>query len=203
VRDSVAVTSIFPFLNAIKAAHPGEVFQLDQLVQAQGIAPVSGDFGAGETNDAGDPDVLPIHAPLSVNGAFVNLCSTNAFESFQTGSPNKLGSRRLLRFTPPAAGPVTITVTALSIPAGAYADPDFRLSRQGLFGTSGAAPTALCEDNATGSNNPGSCVETASIALPATEHVLEIYEWTNTNDTSDPEFPPIGKTCFEVKVTQP
>jgi hypothetical protein len=31
--------------------------------------------------------------------------------------------------------------------------------------------------------------------------VLELYEWTNTNRTDDPDYPPIGRTCFEVTVT--
>jgi hypothetical protein len=37
--------------------------------------------------------------------------------------------------------------------------------------------------------------------LTAGDHVLEVYEWTNTAD--DAQFPPIGRTCFDVRVTQP
>jgi hypothetical protein len=42
-----------------------------------------------------------------------------------------------------------------------------------------------------------------TISLPSVEHVLEIEEWTNTNDSDDPDYPPIGRTCFDVTVTQP
>ena len=47
------------------------------------------------------------------------------------------------------------------------------------------------------------CVESATMPLQAQEHVLEIEEWTNTNDSNDPDYPPIGRTCFNVTVMQP
>ena len=50
---------------------------------------------------------------------------------------------------------------------------------------------------------PSTCVETATIPVVQDSYVLEIYEWTNTNDTDDADFPPIGTTCFNVLVTQP
>ena len=48
---------------------------------------------------------------------------------------------------------------------------------------------------------PEACVETFSPTLLVGEHILEVYEWTNTNALDD-EDPPIGRTCFDVTVTR-
>jgi hypothetical protein len=205
VADSTAVTSIFPFLSAVKAANPADQAALDVFAGSQNIGPVSTEFGDGETNNAGNAsDVLPIYSVLTVNDVNpVNVCSTDAFTSGVSGSANKLSSRRFIRFTPPAAGNVTITAIATSIPSGEFADPDFYVHRQGVIGAGFGPPSAACEDIA----NPGwvesDCDEVAVLALAAVEHVLEVEEWSNTNDTDDPDFPPIGRTCFNVTVTQP
>jgi hypothetical protein len=198
------VTSIFPFLAAFKADHPSDQALLDTLAADQSIGSVADDFGDNETNDASSLDVLPIYAEIPVDGSVVNLCSTDEFKSTSTGSTNKLGSRRFLRFTPPASGLVTMTMTATSIPPNQYADPDFVVHRQGPYTRSDSAPSDLCKNNATGTGVPASCVETMTLSLTPVEHVLEIYEWTNTNDLeTDPDYPPIGRTCFDVTVTQP
>jgi hypothetical protein len=56
---------------------------------------------------------------------------------------------------------------------------------------------------ATGGGPPSNCVETGAITIVPDEFVVEVFEWSNTNDTTDPEYPPIGDTCFDVRVTQP
>jgi hypothetical protein len=48
---------------------------------------------------------------------------------------------------------------------------------------------------------PEACEEEFSPTLAVGEHVLELYEWTNTNALDDPD-PPIGRTCFDVTVTR-
>ena len=203
VATTTAVTSVFPFLNAIKADHPADNVALDLLAASQEIGSISTDFGESATNNTGSADVLPIYTALTVNGPAVNLCSTDEFSSGITGATNKLSSRRFIRFTPPATGGVTITQTATSIPDGDYADPDFWVHRQGRLAASIGPPNDACTNTADASWVPGNCVESASLALTAVEHVLEIEEWTNTNADDDPEFPPIGRTCFDVTVTQP
>ncbi len=203
VRTTRALTSIFAFLNRFKRANVADQAALDLLAADQAIASITTDFGENETNDAGSADVLPVYADISVNGAPVNVCSTDEFTSDATGSVNKLGSRRFLRFTPPSAGSVTITMTATSIPAGNFADPDFELYRQGWFSESTGPPSMACEDVAALGWSPGDCVETASVSLVASEHIIDAYEWTNTNESDDPDYPPIGRTCFDVRVTQP
>lgn len=211
VAESSAVTSIFPLINRVKLDHPADQAMLDLLAADQSIGSIATDFGDNETNDAGSADVLPIYADLVVNsGVPVNVCSTDEFTSSSTGARNKLSSRRFVRFTPPASGIVTIRVEATEIPMTApptpvqqFADPDFFVHNQGPIAVSEGAPSAACEDTGNAAWVPADCSEVAVTPLAAVEHVLEVYEWTNTNDTDDPDYPPIGRTCFDITVTQP
>ena len=204
VPPSRALPMLFPFWRAIKDARPGDQVVLDQLTTAQSVSPVADHYGTGETNSAGSVHVLPVYTPITLNNPTpVNLCSTNEFVSGQSGAVNKLGSRRFLRFSSSISNTVTVTMTATSIPAGEFADPDFILHRGQSFIPSTAAPSAACQANATGGGVPSSCVETATIPTPVDDYVLEVYEWTNTNDTDDAQYPPIGTTCFDILVTQP
>jgi hypothetical protein len=70
--------------------------------------------------------------------------------------------------------------------------------RRGFVAASEAAPDEVSCTAAM----PEGCSETFSRSLLAGEHVLEVYEWTNT-EPDDSEYPPIGRTCFDVTVTQP
>jgi hypothetical protein len=101
-----------------------------------------------------------------------------------------------VRFAVATPGEHAITVRALA-PLNAAADPDVRLHiGAGQVLVSEEPKPPLCV-----ANSPQECVETFNPILPAGEHVLEVYEWTNTNSLSDPE-PPIGRTCFAVTVTR-
>lgn len=200
-RTTPVVTSVFPFINAIKARNAAAVAAIDALLGVHDIEPIIDDYGSTEDN-TGNPasaDVLPIYTQLAVNGGVVPVCSTDAFSSGVTGSTNKLGSRRYLRFGANVAGNHTMTATTTSAPASEITDPDMVLHRAGPLWLSDDAPTAACVPNAL-----DQCTESFSLALQGgTEYVLEIYEWTNTNASDDPDDPPIGRACFDVEVTQP
>ncbi len=198
-RTTTALTSLFPFVNAIKTNNPGAAAAIDALLGVHNIEPIIDDYGSTEDSagNPSSPDVLPIYSDITVNGGAVNVCSTDDFSASQTGSVNKLGSRRYLRFQPSIAGTHTITVTTTSAPPGERTDPDIWLHRAGPIAFSDAAPTAACTPDA-----PEQCVETLSQSLQSgAEYVIEVYEWTNTND-SDSDDPPIGLACFDVEVTR-
>jgi hypothetical protein len=200
-RMNPVITSLFPFMNAIKARNASSVAAIDALLGVHDIEPIVDDYGSTE-NNAGNPasaDVLPIYTQLTVNGGPVNVCSTDDFSSNFTGSINKLGSRRYLRFATVVAGNHTMTATTTSAPANEITDPDMVLHRAGPLWVSDDAPTAACVPGAL-----GQCVESFSRPLPGgTEYFLEVHEWTNTNASDDPNNPPIGRACFDVEVTQP
>jgi hypothetical protein len=195
---AVSPASIFTFVNALKAANPGSASLIDALVVSQAITAISDEYGSTETNDGNGAipqDVLPIYTPISVNAPTpVNVCSTDEFTS-TTGAAAKLGARRYLRFNASVQATYTFSAVATSIPVGESADPDLVLHRSGELQTSEGPPAANCS-----AATPANCSETFSSALTPGDYVLEVYEWTNTED--DAQFPPIGRTCFDVRVQQ-
>jgi hypothetical protein len=202
-RMTLALPSVFPFVHALKTVRPADVVLIDGLTSSQQIAAVTDVYGTGQTN-FGIPtqrtplevsrDFSTVYDSIVVGATLENVCSLNDYTSALTGAENKLASRRFVRFAVTSPGPHTITVRAQA-PLNAAADPDLVLHRgalQPLVSESAPSCTAATPDD---------CVETFSPTLQVGEHVLEIYEWTNTNALDDPE-PPIGRTCFEVTVTQ-
>jgi hypothetical protein len=200
-RVTVAMTSLFPFIDALVADNPGSEAAIDALLDYHDVEPVADEYGSGEDN-SGNPasaDVLPVYTELMINGGAANLCSSNEFESTFTGSSNKLGSRRYARFQANVSGTHTFTATTTEAPPGETTDPDVWLHQASLHFVSQDGPTQACTDG-----DLDACIEEFAIQLNAGEdYVLEIYEWTNTNASDDPDNPPIGRACFDVEITQP
>lgn len=203
-RTTRALTSVFPFIHALKTARPADQPLIDSLTTSQRIAPVTDEYGTGQTNfgiPTGDrseqevrADFSTVYDSLAVGTTLQNVCSLVDYTSRETGGENKLASRRFVRFTVTNPGRHTITVRArgpLTVPA----DPDVVLHFGGMTIESSAPPNCTAAA-------PETCVETFSPVLDAGEHVLEVYEWTNTNPLDDPDYPPIGRTCFDVTVTR-
>ncbi|HEX6993820.1 MAG TPA: carboxypeptidase-like regulatory domain-containing protein [Gammaproteobacteria bacterium] len=200
------LTSIFAFADALRRRLPEHRAEIDALLAANAIGPFADAYGTGEAN-AGWPldpasveagDILPLYKQVDLGGR-VNVCSTDAYTyPGATGFYNKLGSRAFVRFDAPAAGVYVITATTTELPAGKTADPDLALHGQGLLHRAEGAPDpAACT-----AQTPSGCVESFERFLGPGTYVLEVYEWTNTQP-ADPEseFPPIGRTCFDVTVT--
>jgi hypothetical protein len=202
LRSDVPLVSLFPFITALKQ-RPGVPGALvDARVEAEGIAGTSlGIDSAGmdayastETHSgvaAVSADLaLPVYAPIAVNGTSVRMCGSSELslpggQTIQTAF-NKLGNRRLLRFSVPAPQSIRITVSCPAIDptcAGApVPDPDFELWRVGRV---------AIEDD-TGSTEQG------DIAVTAGDYVLEIYEYSHVGATASP---PRGRTCMTVTIT--
>ena len=203
-RTTKALTTVFPLLNALKLGRPADIPLIDGLTVSQRIAPVVDDYGTAQTNygtptsqrDAQDvrADFLSIYDSLTVGGAAVNVCSLNDFASSLTGAANKLASRRFVRFAVTTPGTHVITVRAVA-PLNAAADPDLKLHVGGGQALTSTGPPQCA------ANTPQECVETFAPTLQAGDHILEVYEWTNTNELDD-TYPPIGRTCFDVTVTR-
>lgn len=204
-RTTRALTSVFTFVNALKLANPADQSLIDSLTTSQRIAAVTDEYGTGQTN-FGLPtserspldvaaDFNTIYDAVTVDATIENVCSLDDYESEFTGAENKLASRRFVRFTVTTPGVHTITARARA-PLNAPADPDLVLHIGGEMLRSEGESTCTV-------STPASCVETFSPSLEAGEHVLEVYEWTNTNPVDDPDYPPIGRTCFDVTVTRP
>ena len=172
MRSTSALTTIYPFLSALRAGNSAQAGAIDALAAAQQLASVTDDFGANETNNGGDARNLPIFRSVAA-GETVAVCSVAA-----NGAFNRLGNRKLLRFDLATAG--TITVRASNGPAGS--DPDLALysagQRRGLAeGTASLAETLVVS------------------GLAAGTYVIEVYEYSNLGST------PRGDTCFDLQVT--
>ena len=202
-RQTLALTSIFSLVDALKLARPADAPLIDQLTTAQSIRPVTDEFGATETN-FGEPtkrtsqevaaDFHTVYDGVTVNGPAVNVCSLDDYTSVSSGAGNKLASRRFVRFVVDTPGPHVVTARAVAPLLGA-ADPDLKLHAPNGSVLASAGPPQCTIDT------PQACVESFTPTLAAGEHVLEVYEWTNTNETTD-QYPPIGRTCFDVTVTR-
>jgi hypothetical protein len=200
-RQTLALTSIFSLVDALKRARPADAPLIDQMTTAQGTRPVADEYGATETNFGAPTKRTPqevsadfhsVYDTVAVNGPAVNVCSLDDYTSAATGAGNKLASRRFVRFAVTTPGPHVITARAVA-PLNGAADPDLKLRAPdgSVFASTGPPQCTI--------NTPQDCVESFRPTLAAGEHVLEVYEWTNTNDTTD-QYPPIGRTCFDVTV---
>ncbi len=168
-----ALTSIYVLSGALKSRNAASAAGIDQILGAQSIAvnaPNFDDYGSGESNDAGDPRVLPIYTPLAVGVSMPNVCSDNAF-----GGGNKLGISKLLKFTLPAPQTVTISVSGTGT-----SNPDFELYGGSLIAT--ADSSTPNQETLTQQN------------LAAGDYVLDVYEYSNLTSA------PLGRTCFTVSI---
>jgi len=154
--ETEAFTTIYAFLEALEN-QPGIVAsEVEALTNAQLIFG-SGAFGAGETNDGGLPDVLPVYETILTDGTPVDFCSVDNFGDF-----NKHGNRLFFRIDIPAAGNFTFTMDQTTAGAG---DPDFLVYRQGtLVGVGGSAANRE---------------EVQTFTLAAGTHVMEAYAFRN------------------------
>ncbi len=152
-RQTDALTSIFPFITALKQARPVDAAEIDSKLSNEQIsAPAMDIYGSTETNDATSGDVLPIYTPIALGGS-VQLRSTNAL-----GTPNKLSVHRLLRLNLPALTNVRFDVTA-----GAGRDPDIAIFRRGI-----SLGPAM-----------GPANESFTLSLDAGDYVLDVYDCGN------------------------
>jgi hypothetical protein len=128
-RNTNALTSIFPMVNALHTQNPAQSSAIATLLANEGINGTD-DFGSGETNDGGDMSVLPIYRDISI-GDLVNVCST----LLNGNNANDLGNDKFFRFTTTSNAMVAITVTGSAAPSGgpsvAATDPDIYIFKQG------------------------------------------------------------------------
>lgn len=157
-----AVTSIFSFLAALRAANPGVATQITALANAENIHGTT-DFGAGETNDAGDPPVLAdLFRPIALNAPPITVCSRSPFGNTDA---NKLGNRVLLRFDNDVQRLVTITAAGANVGGGTVpaTDPDIFVLRRGTLAAFGVAT--------------GGTETINQVQLPAATFIIEVYDF--------------------------
>lgn len=180
--DTRALTSLFPFVVALKARPGISAAAVDALVASQDIVAVTMDeFASTETNDGGvDEDVLPIYSALVLNGPQARLCTNTS-----AGTDNKIGNRRFVTFSVPTGRPITIRVQTVPDGANPPADPDLVLFRSGLgfFDVADSSAASL---------------ETYQQTVPAGDYVAEIYEFDHVQPADESN--PRPRTCMTITI---
>ncbi len=186
LRSSNAMISVFSFLDELAARKPGLTKRVNKIATAQGIRgnPVDS-FASTETNRPnGDPNgqnsVLPLYQTLAPGDEAVTACSIIDLDPLREG--NKAGIRRLFIVDIPSRG--NYSFRAVRTSGKAAADPDMLLYRRGKVISRGESAVVNSEEMATESLAKG-------------RHVLEVYEYLNTQ----PQIDTPGNVCFEVSAS--
>jgi PKD repeat protein len=203
LRDGVPLGSLFSFITALKQRPGVPVADVDSRVEAErlvgtslGIVSTTMDAYASTETHSGvavtSADlVLPVYTAITPNGPAARLCTSSQLSvpdgATVPGSFNKLGNRRFLRFSVPAARTLRIRVSCPAADASCAGspqpDPDFVLSR--------AADITVAEDAT-------SAVEEIDVPVTAGDYVLEIYEYSHVDPTAASRR---GRTCMTVTIT--
>lgn len=130
VASTDAVTSIFPFASALRAANATSQAGIGNLLDQESIFGTD-DFGGGESNDGSDANVLPVYRAILLNTP-ISVCSRSPDGNDNT---NKLGNRVFLRFDNNVARLVAIQVDGAANGSGTTfaTDPDVFVLRKGAL----------------------------------------------------------------------
>ena len=170
--------TIYEFANQIRTEAGITASQIDSLLAAEAISG-AGAQGAGETNNGGEPQVLPVYKTVTEGGGPVTVCSTNDFSSM-TGGNNKLGVFDYVSLTLNATQSINISVNRTS--GAASTDPDFRIWIEDRF---------IIQPAVMNSNNSA----TWSGTLTAGTYAIDFFDEGNSEETSPRD------ACFSFEVT--
>lgn len=161
-RTTPALTSIFSFAEALRAANPAQVAGINTLLSGESISTNSNAFGNNEANSGGVPTALPIYQTITTAQP-VLVCSSS-----DNGDQNKLGYRRFLLLN------VTSAATAVTIAATGTVDPDNPASLEAtdpdIFVWRSGDLVAL-------GNDVGQTETITQQPLAAGMHVIEVYDY--------------------------
>lgn len=127
-QNTPALTSMFSYAAALRAAAPADTQAIDLLLTSEGVNGTD-EYGAGEYDFDG-ASASPTSVYVSIQpGGQADVCTTAA-----VGVYNKLNNRRFLRLDVASAGTRTITATGVSVGSGAESsNPQIWLWRQGFL----------------------------------------------------------------------
>jgi len=161
-KTTPAFTTIFSFIEALKATRPLDAAAINTLVAAQNIDAATIDAFATTETHSPLPNLLPVYASITKGVPVVVRNTGSALQHY-----NKVGNHRFLRYVAPASETITITVTT-SNPNAAEADPDFLIFREGaLVGSATSPPNSQRNEVASGSVTAG------------VEYILDVYDCAN------------------------
>ncbi len=175
-----ALATIFSFADAVRSANNTSANTvLNSLLSGQNIVATSTDqWGAGEINDGGNINNLPLYSTLVFNTA-QQACFVTINKPSYSDIPNKLGMVRYYRINLTAAQAGLRTVTA-QFQAGR--DLDFDVYQRGVLLLS-ASDISISTTIA----------ETKPVTLAAGEVIIRVRDYDLTT-------PPIAPNCGTIKI---
>ena len=172
-----ALTSIFSFAESLQSNNTGQASAIETLLDREDIEG-NDDFGAGEDNDGGDPQALPVYRDITLNTPVTNLCTNRLAGATDL---NKLGNRRFLRFVNNSTRTVAISaIGAAGLGSEAAVDPDILVFRRGQLVLLGESADPNRED-------------IPATQLAAGTYIIEVYDFELAQDS-----PP---RCMSVSIT--
>lgn len=172
-----AFTSIFSFAESLQSNNPGQSSAIETLLDRENIEG-NDDFGAGENNDGGDPQALPVYRDITLNAPVTNLCTNRLAGATDL---NKLGNRRFLRFVNNSTRNVAISaIGAAALGSEPAVDPDILVFRRGELVLLGESANPNRED-------------IPVTQLPAGTYIIEVYDFELAENS-----PP---RCMSVSIT--
>ena len=179
LRTEVPLTSLFPFVVALKQRAGVPVDGVNAIVDNQEITALTMNrYATTEDNSGGIADVIPIYTEVALNGAAVAVCGNT-----EAGTINKIGNVRFLRFNVPTRR--EIEIVAHSNAGGTpQPDPDFYLY-SGSFVDASDSETPF--------------TERYRRILDAGDYVLEVYEYSHIDPSANAVRRP--RTCMAVTIT--
>lgn len=181
MRDDIpkvdSKVTMHSFLTSIMSKNQSLRDESSNLLQEHGYNVFTLDiWGTNSTDDAGNPDILPIYKQINPDGESVEVCSIDDFMNANFNY-NKLGAWQYLRLTisPEQAGSYIIEAQA-----DFGRDPDFIVFKRGI---------RIAEDTTSGNT------ESVSSILDAGDYVIQISDAFNVTF-------PLGKSCMQVSVTK-
>jgi hypothetical protein len=187
VRTGQPLTSLFPFIVALKAQVPAQAAGIDTIVANQSIVAVTMDpFGSTEDHDGGNLDALPLYLNTTLNGPPVVTCGND-----DNGQYNKIGNRRYVKFTLNAASTVTIKAQFAPPPASAEQSTSAGIPRPD--------PDLILRNGSTAQTSTTGVFDSETFvpALGAGNYVLEVYEYSHVESSATRR----GRTCYSVTIT--
>ena len=180
LRTGPAFSTIYPFVEGLRARVPAADATIEALTRNQLITLTRGDFfGAAETNNGGDARNLPLYRPITL-GTTERVCSTIS----PNGAGNKLGVYKFLRFELATNRNLAVNVQGPPSQANrADADPDVFVYRAGSILAFGDA-TGLADSALLNSAAPGT-------------YLIEVYEYSNVDTSAGAR----GETCIDVTLS--
>ena len=168
-KETPAFTSIFSFIHNLKNNNSTDISNINTITYSQGLNSVIDIYGAGQTNNGGNSENLPIYKSITTNKS-ITTCIIQ--ENGSSSTNNKLGMRRYLRFSP-TKNEHSIIITTTSTSNNQTSKPRIFLYKTKSF--------SRIKNNLYAAEKDGQITVKYSSYATGQEYIIELYDANNNN----------------------